>query len=143
VPNVVTGISQDGNVDALMAALKAAHIALDALQVLGPDLSAPGALASAPADTSGLLGGLETGTGVPGLTGGGVPGIGAGAAVEIGAGSIWERLSDLEIPDDELENYADALEAGRSIVAYAAVSRNVAAVEAAFRAAGLAKVRIF
>jgi hypothetical protein len=90
-----------------------------------------------------LTGGLETGTGVPGLTGSGVPGIGSEPGSELGTGSIWEQLSDLEIPDDELENYADALDAGRSIVAYHAVTRDIAAVEGAFRSAGLANVRRF
>jgi hypothetical protein len=140
---MVTGISQDGNVDALTKALKTARIALDPLQTLGPGDVPAGLAGSALVDTGSLTGGLETGTGVPGLTGSGVPGIGGGQRSEVDGNSIWERLSDLEIPDDELENYADALEAGRSIVAYPALSGNVAAVASAFRAAGLANVRIF
>ncbi len=144
MPNVVTGISQDGNVDALMQALKAARISLEPLQVLGPhDADAPGASVSRLIDTATLTGGLETGTGVPGLTGSGVPGVGVSPGPEVGGNSIWDRLSDLDIPDDELENYADALEAGRSIVAYPAPVAHVQAVEGAFQAAGLAKVRIF
>ena len=30
-----------------------------------------------------------------------------------GADSLWDKLADLAIPDDEVENYAEALEAGR------------------------------
>jgi hypothetical protein len=143
VPNVVTGISQDGNVDALTQALKAARISLEPLQVLGPDAAAHIAASTSRIDTGTLSGGLETGTGVPGLTGSGVPGIGNDPGPDVDGNSIWEQLSDLEIPDDELENYAEALEAGRSIVAYPALSANVRAVESAFAAAGLAKVRTF
>jgi tRNA A58 N-methylase Trm61 len=53
------------------------------------------------------------------------------------------RLADFEIPDDQIENYALALEAGRSVVAYPATAANVAAVEAAFRAGGLVNVKTF
>lgn len=143
MPNVVTGISQDGNIDGLTKALKAARIATDPLQVLGPDAAAHIVASNTLVDTGLLGGGLSTGTGVPGLTGTGVPGIGNEPVPEVDGNSIWEQLSDLEIPDDELENYAEALEAGRTIVAYPALASNVRGVESAFAAAGLAKVRVF
>jgi hypothetical protein len=144
VPNVVTGISPDGNVDALTQALKAARISLEPLQILGPEAAAHSVAGSSLVDTGRILGGgLETGTGVPGLTGSGVPGIGREPVPEVDGNSIWEQLSDLDIPDDELENYAEALEAGRSIVAYPALSSNVRAVESTFATAGLANVRTF
>ena len=143
MPNVVTGISQDGNIEALTAALKTARIATEPLQVLGPDAAAHMVAGSMLVDTGILGGGLSTGTGVPGLTGTGVPGIGVEPGPEVDGDSIWERLSDLEIPDDELENYAEALEAGRWVVAYPALSSNVRTVQSAFAAAGLAKVRTF
>jgi len=147
VPFVVTGISQDGNTDALEAALKAAGLPLDVLEVLGPDDAvAPTGALSGSVDTSILTGGgLETGTGVPGLTGGGIPGVtGAPRLADIGGGeSLWDRLADLAIPDDEVENYAEALEAGRSIVAYHGDSKNVSKVEALFGGNGLTKVKTF
>jgi len=144
VPNVVTGISQDGNIDALTRALQAAKLSLEPLQVLDAGEVAPTLTPTRLVDTSLLTGGgLETGTGVPGLTGRGLPGIGATSPPEIDGDSIWVRLSDFEIPDDEIENYALALEAGRSVVAYAAVAATVRAVEAAFRASGLANVKTF
>ena len=143
MPFVVTGISQDGNTAALEQALKAAGLSLEVFEVLGPD-DADSIATGGHIDTAIITGGgLETGTGVPGLTGRGLPGIGATSPPEIDGDSIWVRLSDFEIPDDELENYALALEAGRSVVAYAAVSANVRAVEAAFRASGLANVKTF
>jgi hypothetical protein len=144
VPFVVTGISQDGDTAALEAALKAGGLALNALEVIGPEASdeqVAGGLAA-----SGILtgGGLETGTGVPGLTGSGIPGITSGPRLAgIGGDSLWDQLADLAIPDDEVENYVEALEAGRSLVAFHADSKSVAKVESIFTAAGLAKVKTF
>jgi hypothetical protein len=144
VPNVVTGISQDGNIDAVTRALQAAKLSLEPLQVLEAGDAAPTLAPTRLVDTSRLTGGgLETGTGVPGLTGSGTPGIGATSQPEIDGDSLWARLADFEIPDDQVENYAVALEAGRSVVAYASTSAGVAAVEAAFRAGGLVNVKTF
>jgi hypothetical protein len=148
VPFVVTGISQDGNTTDLEQALAAAGLSLDAFEVIAPEA----------ADTlvtgvhgqvvdTGILtgGGLQTGTGVPGLTGKGVPGIMSAPEdrFDIGGDSLWDKLSDLAIPDDEVENYAEALEAGRSLVAFHGDSKNVAKVESIFAAAGLKKVKTF
>lgn len=145
MPFVVTGISQDGNTAALEAAITSAGLRLDALEVIGPEdadvnVDARGGVA----DTGTLTGGLETGTGVPGLTGGGIPGVtGAPRLADVGGESLWDRLSDLAIPDDEIENYAEALEAGHSIVAYHGDSKNVGKVEALFGSNGLTKVKTF
>ncbi len=54
-----------------------------------------------------------------------------------------DRLGDLEIPDDEVDNYVDALQAGRSVVAYFAKPETVAQVETIFRASDLVKVKTF
>jgi hypothetical protein len=146
VPFIVTGISQDGNTTALEAALTAAGLSLDQLDVLGPnDSEAHVGSVSGLVGSGTLTGGLETGTGVPGLTGSGTPGI--TNAVHLiggdGSSSLWDRLADLAIPDDEVENYAEALEAGRYIVAYHGSAANVANVEGIFNNAGLAKVKTF
>lgn len=144
MPNVVTGFSLDGNIDAVTRALQAAKLSLEALQVLDAADVAPALSPTRFVDTGTLTGGgLDTGTGVPGLTGRGVPGIGSSSIPEIDGDSIWVRLSDFQIPDDELENYADALEAGHSVVAYAASAASVRAVEAAFAASGLVNVKTF
>jgi len=156
MPFVVTGISQDGDTAALEHALKASGLSLEGLEVLGPD-DADGLATGGAIDTKIITGsGLESGTGVPGLTGRGTPGItGRGTPGIAGAGritgatgpqmgeSLWEKLADLAIPDDEVENYAEALEAGRSIVGYHGDAKNVAEVEGLFRAAGFAKVKTF
>jgi hypothetical protein len=147
VPFVVTGISQDGNTAALEQALKSAGLSLEVLEVLGPDdddtLATGGHI-----DTAIITGGgLETGTGVPGITGGMIPGVTSTPRVAgIGPAdgdSLWSRLADLAIPDDEVENYAEALEAGRSIVAYHSDAKTVTNVEVLFASAGLAKIKTF
>jgi hypothetical protein len=146
VPFVVTGISQDGDTAALEQSLKSAGLSLEVFEVLGPD-DADSLATGGQIDTGIITGsGLESGTGVPGLTNSGVPGV--TSAPRIGGGtiagdSLWDRLADLAIPDDEVENYAEALEAGRSIVAYHADAANVAKVEGLFGSAGLAKVKTF
>jgi hypothetical protein len=146
VPFIVTGISQDGDTTALEAALTAAGLSLDALDVLGPDDSEAKISSIGLIDTGILTGGgLETGTGVPGLTGSGIPGITSAppVAAEGGNDTLWERLDDLEIPDDEVENYAEALEAGRFIIGYHGTAANVALVDAVFRDSGLTKIKTF
>jgi hypothetical protein len=140
----VTGISQDGDTAGLEEALTAAGLTLDAFEVLGPDDAEPAATGGH-LDTAILTGGgLETGTGVPGLTGSGIPGVTSGPRLaDMGGDSLWDRLADFAIPDDEVENYAEALEAGRSIVAYHGDSKSVAKVEALFTGSGLSKVKTF
>ena len=56
---------------------------------------------------------------------------------------LEDRLGDLEIPDSEVENYLEALERGRSVVAYFAHAESVEKIEEIFRNANLANVRRF
>jgi hypothetical protein len=147
VPYVVTGISQDGDTAALEQALKSAGLSLEVFEVLGPD-DADTLATGGPIDTAIITGGgLETGTGVPGITGGMIPGVTSSPrGVGIGPAdgdSVWDRLADLAIPDDEVENYAEALEAGRSIFAYHGDAKNVTTVEGLFASAGLTKIKTF
>lgn len=147
MPYVVTGISQDGDTAALEQALKSAGLSLEVFEVLGPD-DADTLATGGPIDTAIITGGgLETGTGVPGLTGGTMPGVtSAPRGVGIGPAngdSLWDRLADLAIPDDEVENYAEALEAGRSLVSYHGNATNVATIESLFSSAGLSKIKTF
>ena len=142
MPYIVTGISQNGDIASLEQALASAGLPLDSLQVIGPE-DAPAESGSSLIPTGMITGGgLETGTGVPGLTGSGTPGISGGEMILHG-GSLWDRLSDLAIPDDEVENYAEALEAGRTLVAYFAQAGNAASVEQVFVAGGLSKIKTF
>jgi hypothetical protein len=147
VPFIVTGISQDGDTTALESTLKASGLPLDAFDVLGPDDSALTVSAGSALADSGIItgAGLDTGTGVPGISGTGIPGITSAPGIigSTAGDSLWDRLADLAIPDDEVENYVDVLEAGRSIVAYHGNAANIAKVESVFRDAGLTKIKTF
>ena len=139
---VVTGISQDGNIASLEAALKEAGLPLDAIQLIGPDDSTQGAASSMGMANPGLMTGGGQGTGVPGVTSG-VPSAGGYGTRYFRNEALSDRLGDLEIPDDQVDNYVDALGMGRSVVAYFAKPDTLAQVEAIFRGSGLARVKTF
>lgn len=139
---VVTGISQTGDLSELETALKAAGLPLDRLQLIGPDDSTQGAASSMGFVNPGLMTGGGQGTGVPGITSGG-PSAGAYGRRPFRNEALSDRLGDLEIPDDQVDNYVDALGAGRSVVGYFAKAGTVEQVEAIFRASNLARVRTF
>jgi hypothetical protein len=141
---VVTGISQTGDINALEAALKAAGFALDPLQLIGPDDSTQGAASSFGLTNPGLMTGGGQGTGVPGVTSG-VPTAGGYGTRYFRNEALWDRLGDLEIPDDQIDNYVDALQARRSVVAYFARPDSVDKIEEIFRSpeVGLARVKRF
>lgn len=139
---VVTGISQNGDIGALEDALKAAGLPLDPIQLVGPDDSTQGSARGVIGQGGLMTGGIGSGTGVPGITSGGPTGGGAGTSFFRNE-TLSDRLGDFEIPDDQMQNYIDALVAGRSVVAYFAKPATLAQAEAAFRASGLAKVKVF
>lgn len=56
---------------------------------------------------------------------------------------IIAQIGDLPIPEDERENYADALEEGHSIVVYKSEVPDTTAAENAFKDAGLKKVKTY
>jgi hypothetical protein len=139
---VVTGISQNGDITALEAALKAAGLPLDPIQVIGPDDSTQGAASSLGLANTGLNIGGGQGTGVPGITSAS-PSMG-GSTRYFRNEALSDRLGDLEIPDDEVDNYIEALQAGRSVVGYFAKPETLAQVESIFRSSGgLVKIKTF
>jgi hypothetical protein len=138
---VVTGISPNGDISALEQALKGAGLPLDSIQLIGPDDSTQGS-ARGIIGQGLMTGGTGSGTGVPGITSGGPTGGGGGTSFFRNE-TLSDRLGDFEIPDGEMQNYIDALSAGRSIVAYFAKPATIEQVEALFRASGLAKVKVF
>ena len=147
MPLVVTGIAQNGDISGLEGALRDAGLPLDPIQVIGADESDAN-LADVDSaqrrDSEIMLGGGQ-GTGVPGISGGSrdyeLP---HSQNVYFRNEELWDRLGDLEIPDDEIENYLEALSAGRSVVAYFAGKPDaVAKVEQIFRSSGLAKVKTY
>jgi hypothetical protein len=135
---VVTGISPSSDIAALEGELTANGFSLEHIQVVeAGDDTGPMAHGIVAARGGG---GLETGTGVPGLTSGNTSGANQ---TYFRDESLVERLGDFEIPDDEIQNYVDALAAGRSVVAFFAKDESIEQVEAIFRAAGLARVKRF
>jgi hypothetical protein len=131
---VVTGLSQTGDVSALKAALHEAGYSLDALQIIAPDDSTEPI-------ARGLIGSelivSEGGTGVPGLNN-----AHRGSSFFRNE-TLSDRLGDLEIPDSEVDNYVEALERGRSVVAYFAHADTIDTVEQIFKTSALANVRRF
>lgn len=75
----------------------------------------------------------------------GVPGISAsGRSIGyLGNPHVEQHVGVLPIPEDEADNYNDALDDGRCVVAYKCGDANCAALETAFASAGLAKVKLF
>lgn len=140
---VVTGISQNGDIRALETALKDASLPLDPIQLIGPDDSTQGSASRGIVNPGYMTGGSGQGTGVPGITSGQGTRIGGYGTSFFRNESLSDRLGDLNIPDDEIENYMEALDARRFVVAYFAKPETVAAVTQAFRAGGLVKVKTF
>ncbi|HTU69743.1 MAG TPA: hypothetical protein VMF11_05430 [Candidatus Baltobacteraceae bacterium] len=60
----------------------------------------------------------------------------------LGHPHVVHHVGTLPIPDDEADNYNDAIENGRTVVAYP-VDGNASGVETAFHGAGLAHVKTF
>jgi hypothetical protein len=56
---------------------------------------------------------------------------------------IINHLVDYAIPEDQVQNYNDAIDAGRSVVVYKAVDGEAPAVEQTFKDAGLKNVKTF
>jgi hypothetical protein len=131
---VVTGISQTGDIKALETSLKTAGLPLDPIQLISGEDSTEGVARRQIG--SGLMTG-DNGAYVPGINSSGQ------GLSYFRNESLSDRLADLEIPDSELDNYVEALESGRRIVAYYAKPETIGQVEAIFRAAGLAKVKTF
>ena len=133
---VVTGLSPQGDLTALKAALFEAGLTADGLQVIEPGEGTE-RIASGLAGSDISSGDAGTGTGVPGIN----------SSHRLRSffrnESVDGRLSDLDIPDSEAGYYAEALERGRTVVAYYARPESVDLVETAFRSSGLLNVRRF
>jgi hypothetical protein len=142
---IVTAIAADAGITAVRSALTAAGLPLDALTLVEPGGADGGVVGAAGLAGASILtgGGLETGTGVPGLTSSHDPVIPGGTADVFHSNALLDQLNELEIPDDEMENYVEAVESGRTVVAYFATADNAARVETLFHDSGLAKVKRF
>jgi hypothetical protein len=91
---------------------------------------------------------MTHGTGMISDSGGtAVPGMGAGGTKpslrDFRHGSAADYLVGFAIPSDQVDNYNDAVEDGRCVVAYEASDDEVDKVAGAFKAAGVRNVRAF
>ena len=82
------------------------------------------------------------------MTGGGgtnVPGINRDpqAMGLLGSPRVVSAIGTLPIPDDEAENYNDALHDGRTVIAYECTDAEAAAIEGAMREAGVRRVKTY
>jgi len=92
---------------------------------------------------------MTHGTGIMSDSGGtGVPGISGGRQVTLD--SFRHRddptrlyLAGYAIPDDEVDNFGDAVAEGRAVVIYPEAGADAQQIAAAFRAAGLKNVRAY
>ena len=80
----------------------------------------------------------SSGMAVPGIQGSEVP-----LTSFVTPNNAKHYLDGYGIPDDEVDNYDDAIRDGRAVVVYTADPSEVATVEAAFKTAGLQHVRSY
>jgi rhodanese-related sulfurtransferase len=97
-------------------------------------------------DSNSLSDDMTKGMGIMGDSGGtGVP-MGRGSSLSefsSRGGASRNYLAGLAVPADEAENFNEAIEAGRSVIAYPNAGADADKVAAAFRAAGLRNVRAY
>jgi len=149
VPFVVTGIAQTSDTTALEKALRDAGLSVEPLSVYvggdepedRPDSGARFIYTGSDSITD-ILGRGSSGIFTSG--GGHVPGLEtSGSSEYFHHESREDELSELDIPDSELSNYEEAMDAGRSVVAYFARPETAASIEGVFRTAGVTNVRTY
>ncbi len=92
---------------------------------------------------------MTKGLGIMGDGGGtGVPGISGGRQASLGSFSSASEpaknyVGSLAIPDDEADNFNEAIEDGRAVVIYADAGDDAGKISAAFKSAGLRNVRSY
>ena len=79
---------------------------------------------------------------IEGSGGTGVPGINGSDLGHLSHPHVVQHVGSLPIPEDEADNYNDAIDNGRSVIAYA-IDGDTSSTEAAFKSAGLAHVKSF
>jgi hypothetical protein len=80
----------------------------------------------------------SSGTAVPGIQGSEVP-----LTSFVTPETSKHYLEGYQIPDDEVDNYDDAIGEGRAVVVYSCDPSEAATIETAFKAAGLQHVRSY
>jgi hypothetical protein len=144
--NVVTGLAQNSDTTALRSALDAAGLSHEPLQVISGDDSVQPIGSGLTGSSDLFAGDGGTGTGVPGITGttgATTPGVIGGSGGYFRNEDLADRLADIRIPDSQMDNYVEALERGKTVIAYFAKPETVDAATTAFKNASLANVRVF
>jgi hypothetical protein len=136
---LVTGIVPSG-ID-VVSALRGAGLPLEPLIEISVEEASLTDTVPRPRGGDILMGTTGTGTGVPGLTSSGTRGLPRVRPLPAHE-HLRDRLGALEIRDDEVENYLDALDAGRTVIGYAAPAEGAERAANVLRAAGVAKVKI-
>lgn len=152
---LVIGIFSESNAKALEDALLAQQIDPSKVKVFASegDDSEPSSLDfievfSETESISGLSDDMTRGTGVLADSGGtAVPGVG-GPEARFKAFFPEEAVSkhyldDFPVPDDEVDNFDDAIADGRAVVLYPDAGADEQKIAAAFKAAGLLNVRSY
>ena len=132
---VITGLSQDSDTSALRGALTAAGLDLECLQVVSPE-----DLEEDLIDESGGLAGEDLLLGDPGTE---VPGINdpMGRRHFFRTETVVEAIGDLGIPESEIDNYCEALERGKTVVAFFAKPDTLDKATEVFKGSSLVNVR--
>jgi hypothetical protein len=156
VARLVAGISPDHDTQAIEAALKAHDVDVTKVKIYTKtplevhresgldfeyvikDMEINSLSDDQTANMSTMGGGQ--GTGVPGLTSSDRPDLTVSSFAETEASPDY--LSNVAIPDDEVDNFNEAIDEGRAVATYTG-DGDVSAAESAFKAAGLKNVRIF
>lgn len=153
---LVVGIFAGSDPAAIETALSGAQIDLSKVKVVRLATGTDPAADSSELDFIDVAASMESNSLSDDMTKGmGIMGDAGGTGVPMGRssaslGSFSSRggggknyLSGLPIPSDEVDNFNDAVEAGRSVVAYPDAGADGEKIAAAFKAAGLRKVRIY
>jgi len=132
---VVVGLAQSEDLSAVRSALSQAGLSPDDLESVGPDDAAQNLARGQSA--SGII------TSDKGMTVPGISGVGGSGAFFYDE-NLVDRLGDLGIPEKEMDNYLEAIERGKTVVACFVKPDDAdiaAKFTAAFTAANLANVR--
>jgi hypothetical protein len=145
---VVTGIAATRDTSAVERALRDAGLSLDPLSIYVADELPEGRpdsgarfIYTGSDSIREILGRSE---GIYATGAGSVPGLESSAPTAYFPQETMEdELSELNIPDSEVDNYDEAIERGHAVVAYFAHPDTAPTIEGIFRATGLANVRTF
>jgi hypothetical protein len=150
---LVVGIFPQSDAKALESALSAQQVDLSKVKVVS---GAPSDTDSSSLEFVDVMSDMESnslsddmtrGMGIMGDSGGtGVPGVGGRQATLDSFSSRGESRSfftGFAIPPDEVDNFDQAVAAGRVVVLYPEAGTNAQSVATAFRAAGLRNVRSY